>query len=87
MDMEDLMAPAAFGDDHEDILGLLAGGGSLSDVLANQGALQGDHRGLRLQGGEVSLLSRTHVRCTRQYRICSAQHSTCGEALSLTRAS
>lgn len=41
MDMEDLMAPAAFGDD--DILGLLAGG-SLSDALASQGALPIDRR-------------------------------------------
>jgi hypothetical protein len=48
MDMEDLMAPAAFGDD--DILGLLAGG-SLSDALASQGALPIDRR--RRDGAKV----------------------------------
>jgi hypothetical protein len=51
--MEDLLAPAAYGDD--DILGLLAGG-SLSDALASQGAVHVDRR--RLAGGaEVGLRS------------------------------
>lgn len=50
-DMEDLLAPAVYGDD--DILGLLAGG-SLSDALASQGAVPVDRR--RLAGGaEVGL--------------------------------
>jgi hypothetical protein len=48
MDIEDLMAPAAHGD--EDFMGLLAGG-SLSDALASQGAIPMGHR--TLAGGEV----------------------------------
>lgn len=71
MDLEDLMAPAAYGD--EDILGLLAGG-SLSDALASQGAMPLDRR--VMQGGEVRQHCATHscsMQCANCVRLLSGQ--------------
>lgn len=93
MDMEDLMAPAAFGD--EDILGLLAGG-SLSDALASQGALPAGRGRVRGGAGEVraaqelvvclwaqtvclhsTLLVLAHAVCLQQASCASGTSCTC----------
>ena len=59
MDIEDLMAPAAYAD--EDILGLITEG-SLSGVLASQGAMPADNRDGR-QGGQVGVWCGRFIYC------------------------